>query len=378
MATEQIPITRDVLKWAINRSGYSLEDLRGSFKKIDDWVAQDGGFPSYPQLEKLSEKFKVPIAVFFFPEPPNVPLVEQSFRTLGVEHFAMIPPRVRLLLGKAQAFQTSLAELTRGRNPSDRLITRDLKFKASISIDKMASAVRDYFGISIEEQCSWKDADTALKNWREVVHSAGVYVFKDRFRQDDYSGFCLYDDEYPIIYVNNTNAKTRQAFTIFHELAHLLFETSGVDKLDDDYIDMLPKDEKRIEVICNRFAARFLMPEAAFEKAFNGLSPTEETADLLASQFHVSRELIFRKFLDKELVSEQEYLAASKRWAKQKKKGSGGDPYRSKMAYLGKEYVNLAFSQFYQNRIDEYQLADYLDMKPKHVLTLENYLSGAA
>jgi hypothetical protein len=123
-----------------------------------------------------------------------------------------------------------LEELHGGRNPAERLITRDLAFRPTDRIEEIAAEVRTYLGVTMEQQFSWGNAETALEEWRKVLLGVGVYVFKDQFREPDYSGFCLYDDEFPIIYVNNTTAKTRQIFTLFHELAHLLFHTSGVDK----------------------------------------------------------------------------------------------------------------------------------------------------
>ena len=376
MATEQIPITRSVLSWARSRAGYSLEDLEGDFKKIASWEDENGVFPTYPQLEKLAEKLKVPVAVFFFPEPPEVSPVEETFRTLGPDQIAMIPPRVRLLLRKARAFQIGLAELTGDKNPADRVITRDLSFEPGGSVAEMAKATRDYLGITIDEQMSWNDPDIALKNWREALLRVGVYVFKDKFLQENYSGFCLYDDEFPIIYVNNTTAKTRQSFTLFHELAHLIFHTSGIDTLRDEYIDALPNNEKRIEVICNRFAARFLVPMESFDNALAGKDPTEDTAAEIAQLFSVSREFIFRMFLDAGHISNREYDLAVERWNTQVKRGGGGDWYRNTITYLGHDYINLAFSQFHQNRINESQLADYLDVKPKLLTKLEQYVTG--
>jgi Zn-dependent peptidase ImmA (M78 family) len=102
-------------------------------------------------------------------------------------------------------------------------------------------------------------------------------------------------------------------------------------------------------------------------------SETERTAEILAERFHVSREFIFRKFLDRGLISRDDYRGAARRWAEQRGEGSGGNPYWSKLAYLGRDYVALAFSQYHQNRIDETQLGEYLDMKPKNVGTLEEY-----
>ena len=136
-----------------------------------------------------------------------------------------------------------------------------------------------------------------MKKWRDGLHRVGIFVFKDAFRDESYSGFSLYDDVFPIIYVNNSSAKTRQIFTLFHELAHLLFHTSGIDPLEDVY-STLPERQRRIEILCNRFAAQFLVPETAFRRRLPG-PPTERTAELLASRFKVSRETIFRKFLDR-------------------------------------------------------------------------------
>ena len=97
----------------------------------------------------------------------------------------------------------------------------------------------------------------------DLRNQGGHLVFKDAFRAPSYFGFCLYDDEFPIIYINNSSAKSRQIFTLFHELGHLLFHTSGVDLLDDPFLKHLGHAEQRIEVICNGLAARVLVPETA-------------------------------------------------------------------------------------------------------------------
>ncbi len=159
-----------------------------------------------------------------------------------------------------------------------------------------------------------------MKQWRDALYRVGIFVFKDAFREESFSGFSLYDDVFPIIYVNNSPAKTRQIFTLFHELAHLLFHTSGIDPLDDQYIERLPDRPQHIEVLCNRFAAQFLVPEKAFEAAFSGQQATERTAEIARRSFHVSREFIFRKFLDRGLITQDDYGRAARRWAAQKQK----------------------------------------------------------
>jgi Zn-dependent peptidase ImmA (M78 family) len=378
MAKEGIPINKELIVWARTRAGFSLSDAVEKFAHIEEWEAGTA-LPSYPQLEKLADEFKVPIAVFFFPEPPKTPPIRESFRTLPDAEFEHMPRRVGFLLRKAKALQLNLAELTAGRNPAPRLITRDLSFPENVSLDEMALRVREYLGLSLDDQFSWTDDDTALKNWRKALQDVGIYVFKDAFKTEGYSGFSLYDDVFPIIYVNNSATKTRQMFTLFHELAHLIFHTSGIDTVEDRYIPSLPVRQKRIEVLCNSFAARFLVPEAAFKQAIKGLDHSEGTAERLAQRFHVSREVIYRKFLDRDWVSQSEYSEAVQRWTSQRQAGgTGGDHYWAKIAYLGRDYIALALSQYYQNRIDENQLAEYLDTKPKNLAALEGYFSRGA
>ena len=374
MAGEQIHVTPAVITWARKRAGFSVAEARESFKKIEAW--EDGNsFPTYPQLEQLADKFKIPIAVFFFPAPPDVPPIRESFRTLPEPQFEEIPREVRLLLRKAKALQLNLAELNDGRNPAQRLITRDLSFATRVSINDMGRQVREYLGVTLEEQCAWSTNVEALENWRQVLSDVGIFVFKDAFKIDDYSGFCLYDEAFPIIYVNNSSTKTRQIFTLFHELAHLMFHTSGIDTRADEYIPALVDDAQRIEILCNRFAARFLVPEEAFEVASKGKPISEDTAAELAKLFNVSRTLIFRIYLDRGLIDDATYTQAALTWDGQRGEGTGGNWYNTKIAYLGRNYINLAFRHYYQNRIDETQLAEYLDTKPRNLNALEEHFA---
>ena len=89
----------------------------------------------------------------------------------------------------------------------------------------------------LSEQFKWKKIDKALKNWRNIIEANGIFVFKRSFKQGDISGFCLVDDEFPVIFLNNSTTKSRQIFSIFHELAHILLSTSGITKSTDTYID---------------------------------------------------------------------------------------------------------------------------------------------
>ena len=375
MASEQMPTTPALITWARERAGLSLEEAATKFVKIALWEEGEVG-PTYPQLEALAEAFKVPVAVFFFPKPPKVPAITESFRTLPAAQLDEIVPRIRLLLRKAKAFQISLAELNGGRNPTERLITQHLHARPDTPAFDLAERVRKHLDISIDQQRAWPSAEVALEGWRAAFASVGVFVFKDAFKAPNYAGFCLYDRQFPIIYVNNSAAKERQIFTLFHELAHLLFHTSGIDFRSDELLPQLVGDARRIEVLCNRFAGVFLVPDRALAEALRGRVADEATARDIAREFNVSWLVIYRRFLDNDFISQATYAAAQASvdaaLGAERDEGGGGNYYNTTMSYLGREFLGMAMSEYFQNRITEAQLADHLGIPLKNLSGIED------
>ncbi len=375
MANDPLPITPTVLTWARKRAALPLEEARVKFPRIAAWEAGKAS-PTYPQLEELSKLLRLPTAVFFFPAPPDIPPVLQSFRTLPAAYFEEVPREIRALLRKAKAFQLDIAELNDGRSAAKRLAVHDLSLSLPLRVSAMAELAREYLGVSLEEQIAWPDPVAALDSWRDALEAVGVAVFKDAFGTDSLSGFCLFDETFPLIYVNNSSALTRQIFTLFHELAHLLFHTSGVDRLSERDVEVLPSASREIEIACNQFAAEFLLPTSRFDEELRRFGADESSATRIARKYNVSREFVFRGFLDRGLVSQELYLDAARRWARQMRRGgTGGDYYWTKISYLGKTYIQTAFSRYYQNRISEEQLAGYVDVKVANLSKLEDYFA---
>ena len=387
---EQIPVNPDVLRWARVSLRFSQEEVALRMKKkVSDIAAWERGeaSPTYIQLESLAHDiYKRPIALFFFPDIPEEEAVEQSFRTLSEQVLERIPPRILYLLRKARVFQLNLAELYDGVNPATRQILRDLDFAPSVVLTEMADQVRTYLGIDLAQQQSWDDVDDALKRWRTALEDHGVFVFKDSFNtggkkktdagEGSFSGFCLYDKDFPIIYVNNNKAKNRQIFTLFHELAHLLMHTGGVDTRQDDYIEYLTGDDRRIEVLCNQFAGEFLVPSGDFRARLVGKSIHDRVIADFAALYGVSRETILRRLLDWGRVSQQDYEEKTQQWREERKEGSGsgGNYYLNRGTYLGEKYIEAVFGNYHRGRISVEQAADYLGEKTRNVSGVEEWL----
>ena len=382
--TEGIPVNGDVLRWARETAGLSIDDVikkigrKGvSYETVLAWEAEIES-PTYTQLERLAyEVYKRPLAMFFFPEPPEETTPKQSFRTLPDYEIEIMPSAMRMLVRKASVFQLNLYELFENINPATKQITQDLSFAPNVSAVEMAKNVREYFSVTIEEQSSWKTIDKAFKFWREKLESNGIFVFKDAFHTDQFSGFCLYDKNFPVIYVNNSNPPTRQIFTLFHELAHLLFKTGGIDTRIDDYINYLEGDSMQIEVLCNKFAGEFLVPTEYFNLRLKNRTIDDSMIEELAHFFHVSREVILLRLLDKKLINQKYYEEKVNAWREfidKSSKSGQGNYYSNQGVYLGKKYIEKAFSSYYRQQITSERLADYLGVKVKNLNGMESLL----
>lgn len=372
-------IQRSVLKWARESQGYSIEEVAIRLKRepaeISAWEAGDES-PTYVQLETLAYKiYKRPLAIFFLPEPPPEPEPEREFRTLPEFDLEALTADTRYQIRVAHSLQLSLRELLEGRNPAERVIFRDIQLTLQSNIPQLAERVRRYLGITIQDQERWRNSETALKAWRNAVEEVGVFVFKHAFKEKQISGFCLVDPDFPIVYLNNSTTKTRQIFSLFHELAHLLFRINGISKFDPSYIRQLHLPERRIEQFCNSFAAELLLPSTDFDQQLRGFRLNEETVERLANRYCVSREAVLRRLLDKGLVSQELYEEKAAEWAGQanQRESDGGNYYATQAAYLGEHYLKLVLGKHYQGRISLEQVADYLGVKPKNVPGLEEF-----
>lgn len=379
-------IQPSILRWARQSMGLSVPDVAHALKKpasaIEAW---EGGTdaPTYVELEKLAYAvYKRPLAIFFLPSPPvEVPPIRE-FRTLPDTDLASLAADTHLHIRRAHAYQLALRELF-DRPPNERNIWRSLGLTVHASLPAQAQAVRDYLGITLERQTAWRSDELALKHWRESVENAGVFVFKAAFRQKDVSGFCLMDQNFPLIYLNNSTTKTRQTFSLLHELAHLLLSMNGLSKFDTRYVDRLAPPERRVEQFCNGIAAEMLMPAEDFA-AQTARFPaeveraTEQQFAELATRYAVSREVVLRRFLDQGQVSKSFYEQKAKQWAAQRKATKGGDWYASQNAYLSERFAQEVVRRHYRNQLSLEQASEFLGIKPKNFAGLEQrILQGA-
>ncbi len=369
-----------VLTWARERAGLSLVQVAARVKRDPDTIsAWEAGtqFPTYHQLEILAESlYHRPVALFFLPEPPDEPPPQRQFRTLPDFEVEALSADTRLALRQATAYQESLRELTGGINPVPKQILKDLRAAPDANVEELALRVRDYLGVSLATQVAWHDAREGMAEWRTAVEQAGIFVFKRSLKQREISGFCLSDDTFPLIFINNSTPFTRQTFTLLHELAHLLFGVSSITKLDPKFADEFIGATRTVEVACNRLAAEVLLPRTAVDWSKLEIDNLDPSVTRVADRFNVSREVVLRRLLDLARVERHVYLQRAKAWTateQEKDDEGGGNYYATQGAYLSRSFMDLAFGRYRAGLLSLPELAEHLGVKARNLGKLEDH-----
>lgn len=385
MAEELASVSPKVLKWARTSLGLDISDVSHEIGKdvevIEDWEAGDAA-PTYAQLEKLAYTvYKRPLAIFFMDEPPSEPSLRTEFRTFLSHDTNRLVKDTYLAARDAKTRQLYLSEFTDSSLQSEWLSMIGSGLRSQQSMVKIAAAARKFLQVSDTKIANTQKTEEALGIWRDAIERTGIYIFKRAFKQAEISGFCLADDKYPLIYLNNKTSFTRQIFTIFHEVAHLALGTSGICSVDTTYVSELQQRDKLAEERCDSFAAELLVPSDRFSQL--GIENINDgTLTSVARFFRVSPAVIARKCLDAGLIDRTEYSVLMKKyfpdnWREYKKSDgdeSSGNYYNTQLQYLSKRYFTEAFQKYSAGKLSASSLADYLGVKVSSLSTFESKL----
>lgn len=342
--------------------------------KVKSWLNKTS-FPTYNQLIKIAESFKKPIIIFFMENPPIVG-IDVDFR--NSQEFLSIDDKKRIgeLIDTVKTYQTSLEDLfAEEKNKSD-IVKWSIEYFSKKN--EFSQYLRDELDFSFEKQCYFKKASEVVEYLRDALYAHGIYVFKDSFRANDISGLCVYNDNFPVILLNNKISFTRQLFTIFHELYHLLIKGSHIDLLSfGDY-----------ERDCDDFAGKFLIPQEIIIRDIlevEACKNNENKLDILirdkANHYNISREAYLYQLLKLGVVDHEYYKKFSdenKQYLIRTKLDdiSGGNYYFTKMNYLGKAYLGDIVAKYFSGRISLRYVAQYTQMKVPNVKKMISMMAG--
>lgn len=371
-----------IIRWA--REFYNMapdEAARAIGVDIVRYMNWENGteYPTYAKLKKISDVFRKPSAVFFFPEPPRLPPLRGDLRTLPDEIVNSFSKNVIIQFEKAKVYQLSLQELYGNK---ESIIAQRSNFPKDI--DQLCNYFRMKLEFPVSAQKSRRSPKVVFEIFREKFYDLGVYVFKDAFKDNRISGICLNDNRYPVIVINNSMSFSRQIFTLFHELYHLISDTSGAEIIRDDYYYALNDQQTNIERACDAFANAFLVPMDDFKLELKKKPVDENRIEELSTLYSVSKEAIMYKLYKMGIMTSAEYNELKEFFYgdalrnNEKRNGkNGGNPYYTRLSYLGQRYTGDVFKLYFSGKIDSVHASEMLQSKVDHITNLETaYFRG--
>jgi len=347
-ATIRLSVEPRMLEWACDRSGKPREELREKFPKLDDWIT-GRALPTQRQLIDFARATYTAFGQLFMPEPPNDDLPIADFRT-GPNAAGRPSPHLRDAISECQLRQLWYRDhlIAIGAEPLDW----GEAAKGGESPEELAAAIADAAGFDLEERRHDANWTQALRRIVQRLRQSGVLVFISGIvgtnthrplDPDEFRGFALSDPLAPLIFVNGSDAKAAQMFTLAHEFGHILRRESGLDDVPHPAPGADPSEQW-----CDSFAAELLVPLADLAESVQPSSDEAAEVERLARHYKVSRLVILRRMLAADLIGRGKYRALYGQFLEQYAPGNsqgsrdaagGGDFYKTFFARNGREFA---------------------------------------
>lgn len=334
-------VTPEVLLWARESAGYSVEDAAAAVKlSWSELEMVEGGHDllTLRQAERLAKLYGRPLATLFLAAPPAEEPQETQFRRLPGAPAPPWPAEMRLLARRIRERQDAAIELYEALDDAPPWIANARSFVARdrTSLPRLA---REVLGVGRDEQTSWSEEYAPLRAWTDAVEAQGILVMQDgSMPVKDMRGFASIDSAVPVLVANTKDDPRARAFTVIHEFGHLVLVANGV-----------PPD-RDTERWCNEFAGEVLMPSEWLAEAFRESAAPSLLGRLeqVARSFSVTTLAAAVRVRAGGLVTESDGddvidEIRARPW-EPVSPHRGGDYYLNQIAGLGPRFIQLVFS----------------------------------
>jgi Zn-dependent peptidase ImmA (M78 family) len=338
----RVEVKPELLRWARERSMIEAAALAERFPRLDAW--ESGHLqPTMRQLEDFANATHAPIGYFFLAAPPVERMPIPDFRTVAGRHVVRPSPDLLDTIHLCQQRQEWYREFARsiGERPMAAVgsvtVTSDTRLAAA--------KIRKAIGFDLEERRripTWTDA---LRRFIELVDATGVMVMvsgvvgsnnRRKLDPEEFRGFALADPLAPLVFLNGSDTKAAQMFTLAHEIAHIWLGESAVSNAEPSSVP-----DHRIERWCNEVAAELLVPIEVLQNDYDRNAELRNEMDRLARRFKVSTLVILRRMRDAGLNSARfrETYDAEVERLRAMSAGSGGNFYLTLGARASKRFA---------------------------------------
>lgn len=395
MATIRALVKPEMLRWARSRSKVKVEDAAKaahvSVQRLEGWENDaDDDAPTIAQLRDLAGKYQFPLAVFYLPEPPKDFTPLRDFRRL---HDAGDEPiSVNLAFHIRSAYERREMALELFQESKTKPAAFPLTASLNDNPERVGDQIREFLKIDIEGQTRAARQGRAFDFWRRRLEENDVLVFviSGPHRSVDFDemrGFAIATAELPVLVVNGRDySQGGKAFTLLHELCHVLLGESALSNGAGDDPQLKPAD-RNVERFCDAVAAAALMPRDVMasipELAGTGLREWDgETLRRVANSLGVSRPALLLRFVSLPRASWEHYHVWAKAFDAERQRAAEEEAKKEKkdvrikrsimlMSWNGRGFTRIVLRSYYDQRITLNDVSSYLGAKVKHIPALE-------
>jgi Zn-dependent peptidase ImmA (M78 family) len=300
----EVNISANILTWAITRAGYELSEFTSKVPNIEEWI-NGTKKPTVKQLESFSKKVHLPFGYLFLSEPLKENLPIPFFRT-NFNQTNQVSINVYDTILLIQQRQDWLRDYLKDNDFEELPFVG--KFRQSQNVQEIVADIRKTLGLEENWASKFKTWEESLDHLTQHIEEAGIITVFNGVVENNTSrpikveecrGFVIVDEIAPFMFVNNSDGKAAQMFTISHELAHIWTGHSA----GFDFRELLPANDP-VELLCDKVAAEFLVPEKSFNEYWN----SNTTIKAASRYFKVSEIVIARRALDTKKITKNQFF----------------------------------------------------------------------
>jgi Zn-dependent peptidase ImmA (M78 family)/DNA-binding XRE family transcriptional regulator len=375
---QEMPLNRDVLVWARDRVGLTqdaaAEAAGFEATQIQEWE-RGPKTPTVKQARKLAEVYDRPFLELMSRERPKVKPLElvPDFRMHREEKVPKDHYELLRIQSEAEEVRLNALDLFEMLGTPPPRPPQDFFGQVSDNAEKKAAEVRAILRLSRNDQLSLNSKQKAKGEFVNVIRrafeAAGILVTRHSgLIQFGARGMCFFAEPLPLIVFSNESAGA-QAFTLAHELAHVVLKVSAISGAPGSSAP----SAKRTENWCDEFASAFLIPPDALAQFVTKLgSPLDSVEDAklkeLANRFSVSPHAMLVRLVNLGYVKSSYYWNVKRpQFLKEEAafKARGRSKYYGSRfrAWRGDLYTGLVLDAWSEGMITNHNAAEFMGIK---------------
>ena len=350
----RVEVQPRLLHWACERAGFGLDELAEKIPQLPAWESGEKK-PTLKQLEQFAHTVHAPVGFLFLQEPPVEEVPIPDFRRVGNTYLDHPSPDLLDTIYICQQRQEWYRDYARsmGEEPCPFVGVANV----GQDIPTVADSIRQALGFDVaarRRMPTWKEA---LRQFVDQADELGVLIMVNgvvgsnnhrKLDPEEFRGFALADGLAPLIFINGSDTKSGQMFTLAHELAHVWLGETGLSD-----VEPVCSPSNRVEIWCNQVAAEVLVPLRDVREGYQPGEPLPDALTRLARCFKVSTLVILRRIHDAGHLTQNELWTAYRAELERLRaipKGSDGNFYWTQAARVSKRFVAATVSSALEGR----------------------------